>query len=373
MASGADIPREVLASVSSSTGQQQQQLNATSSTGKPAGPRDLRFEILAAVGLIVYLLNMLWGRRENISIAQEWTAAFGQTGGILDRNFAVVAAGSLAVHGLVKESQNQFKLYASGRRFCQGMMCTLNLQARQDLATQLVSLVDPKEDTLQVEVYMNESAMPMSVLAVAVPKAMRALVAAQTDVSSYSKALNVAESTLGGWPKERALVRAEHSTLFYELMSDPRILSVFAAPPAKAGGPATQLKYFRSMHFTSDNGEGSHKHVLRFTFAIPPKGSVSEMSQLMALVPLCIDAVASYKMSPDVRRKAVELRAKTDASSLEDARKAVTESIAAKKSEKMLQEKERISKLSPEARYKYEEKQAKQATKSALKSKIRMK
>lgn len=29
-------------------------------------------------------------------------------------------------------------------------MCTLNLQARQDLVTQLVSLVDPKEDTLQV-------------------------------------------------------------------------------------------------------------------------------------------------------------------------------------------------------------------------------
>lgn len=88
-----------------------------------------------------------------------------------------------------------------------------------------------------------------------------------------------------------------------------------------------------------DNGEGSHKQVLRFTFAIPPKGSITDMSQMMSLVPLCIDAVASYKMAPEVRKRAVELRSKAEASSLEDARKAIVEAIAAKKTGKMLQEK----------------------------------
>lgn len=248
--SGAVIADAVAPSAPSSTMQQQLNTSTTTGAGKSvpwATPRgDLRFEILAAAALVVYLMNLLWGRSQNIALAAEWTTTFATPGGVLDRNFAVVAGSQ----GLVKESQNQFKLYASGRRFCQGMMCTLNLKARQDLLTQLVSLVDPKEDTLQVEVYMNESAMPMSVLAVAVPKAMRALVAEQTDISTYSKPVNVVETTLGGWPKEKVHVRAEHSTLFYELMGDSRILSIFTASPSKAGLPA-QLKYFRSMHFTS--------------------------------------------------------------------------------------------------------------------------
>ncbi len=46
-----------------------------------------------------------------------------------------------------------------------------------------------------------------------------------------------------------------------------------------------------SLHFTNDSHEGSHKRVLRFTFALPPVGAMEELAPLMALVPLCIDLV----------------------------------------------------------------------------------
>lgn len=76
---------------------------------------------------------------------------------------------------LLRESASTFKMYATGRRFCQSFTATLDLRKRQDLLSYAYSLVSPSDDELNIEIEMNESAMPPLVLAVAPPKTARAM------------------------------------------------------------------------------------------------------------------------------------------------------------------------------------------------------
>ena len=54
---------------------------------------------------------------------------------------------------LLKESASKFKYYASGRRFVEGMLVTLDLRARQDIIMgYLVNLLLPQDDLIDFEV-----------------------------------------------------------------------------------------------------------------------------------------------------------------------------------------------------------------------------
>ncbi len=52
----------------------------------------------------------------------------------------------------------------------QGLLATLNLRARQDLLALVWYLINPMEDTVTFEAFMNEGSMPQIVVAVATPK-----------------------------------------------------------------------------------------------------------------------------------------------------------------------------------------------------------
>jgi hypothetical protein len=54
---------------------------------------------------------------------------------------------------LFKESASKYKYYASGRRFVDGMLVTLDLRARQDLLMgYVVNALMPQDDILDLEV-----------------------------------------------------------------------------------------------------------------------------------------------------------------------------------------------------------------------------
>lgn len=54
---------------------------------------------------------------------------------------------------LFKESANRYKYYASGRRFVDGMLVTLDLRPRQDLLMgYVVNALMPQDDILDLEV-----------------------------------------------------------------------------------------------------------------------------------------------------------------------------------------------------------------------------
>jgi hypothetical protein len=76
-------------------------------------------EIVAITCIFVFLVNYLRGRRVNEALALCWAHEFCTNGAVLDRNFALLGPG----HGdpgekmLMKQSQDQFEIWASGRRY----------------------------------------------------------------------------------------------------------------------------------------------------------------------------------------------------------------------------------------------------------------
>lgn len=85
-------------------------------------------EILMMSGLIVYFINFATGKSKNTKIANMWFQSHRQ---ILEDNFSLVGDdGSIDKNenvNLVKESENIFTLWCSGRVCCEGMLVELKL------------------------------------------------------------------------------------------------------------------------------------------------------------------------------------------------------------------------------------------------------
>jgi hypothetical protein len=75
-------------------------------------------EIVAIAFIIIFFVNYLRGRRVNEALALRWAQEFCTNGSVLDKNFSLLGPG----HGkpeeqmLMKQSQDQFEVWASGRR-----------------------------------------------------------------------------------------------------------------------------------------------------------------------------------------------------------------------------------------------------------------
>lgn len=75
-------------------------------------------EIACGSFLIVFVINYFTGKRENENIALAWAAKFAAKDCIFDRNFSLLGVGEGEDSPLLlKEGQNVFKFYASGRRY----------------------------------------------------------------------------------------------------------------------------------------------------------------------------------------------------------------------------------------------------------------
>lgn len=84
-------------------------------------------EILMMSGLIVYFINFATGKSKNTKIANLWFQTHRQ---ILEDNFSLVGDDGSDKNenvNLVKESENIFTLWCSGRVCCEGMLVELKL------------------------------------------------------------------------------------------------------------------------------------------------------------------------------------------------------------------------------------------------------
>ena len=57
------------------------------------------------------------------------------------------------------------------------------------------------------------------------------------------------------------------------------------------------------MLFSSERTAG-HRHMLKFTFNLPPESEMEELARWLAAVMTFIDAVGTYKMPPEQRKRA---------------------------------------------------------------------
>lgn len=128
-------------------------------------------EILMLSGLIVYFINFATGKSKNNKIANVWFQAHKQ---LLEDNFSMVGDdGNLERNenvGLIKESENVFTLWCSGRTCCEGMLVELKLIKRQDLLAILSGMMRPTLDQIHIQIRMNKEDMDSFVFCVATKK-----------------------------------------------------------------------------------------------------------------------------------------------------------------------------------------------------------
>ncbi|KAF8411852.1 hypothetical protein HHK36_004411 [Tetracentron sinense] len=320
-------------------------------TVKPSSlPRSYTVEIICVTFLIAFIVNYFVGKRENENIALAWATQFATKDSIFEKNFSLLGTGDgKDTPLLLKEGQNVFKFYASGRRFCQGLLATMELQSRHDLISKIYNLIVPCKDEITFEVYMNDEAMDQVVFALSKKKAAKVMQKEVRDLQRYANL--VSAPTNRKWHVEDLAVISESREVAGDLITEAVLDQVFGDKAFEKFG-----KGFISMHF-SDQHAAIHRKMLLFKFALPDANHMADMTRLVALVPYYIDLIGRYKLSSQARSKAEAARSKAAQEAYKELQNARQEALQKKKAEKKKMMEEAEAKLSAEAIRKKEAKE----------------
>ncbi|XP_060167644.1 uncharacterized protein At5g49945 [Lycium barbarum] len=316
-------------------------------------------EIVCVSFLIMFVINYFTGKKENEKLALAWASKFATKDSIFEKNFSLLGVGETDDSPLLlKEGQNVFKFYASGRRFCQGLLATMELKSRHDLISRLYNMVVPCKDEITFEVYMNDDAMDHVVVAVGKKKLAKTMQKELTDLQRFASLVSPPNGRK--WVADELAVVAESKEVAGDMISETVLDQVFGDKAYEKFG-----KGFISMHF-SDQHIGSHKKMLVFKFALPDAKNMADMTRLVALVPYYIDLVGRYKLSSHARTKTDGARQKVAQEIYKELQNARQEALQRKKAEQRKKIEEAEAKLSAEALRKKEAKERARQMKKAM-------
>ncbi|KAL5171360.1 Uncharacterized protein HKD37_16G044356 [Glycine soja] len=342
--------------------------NATTTQTPPTPnpPRSFSVEIICGSFLIMFAINYFSGKRENENIALSWAAQFAAKDSIFEKNFSLLGIGDGVDEEeaplLLKEGQTTFKFYASGRRYCQGLLATLELKSRHDLIARIYNMIVPCRDEIAFEVYMNDDAMDHVVFAMAKKKVAKAMHKDVTDLQRFGTLLSApsATATARKWVADDLAVISESKEVANDLITDAVIDQVFGEKAFEKFG-----KGLISLHF-SDQHPGIHKKILLFKFVLPAAKDMADMTRLVALVPYYIDLIGRYKLSSQARSKTEAARQKAALEAQKELRNAQQEAMQRRKAERKKMVEETEAKLSAEAVRKKEAKERARQMKKAM-------
>ncbi|MFS7919702.1 hypothetical protein Hanom_Chr03g00215821 [Helianthus anomalus] len=321
-------------------------------------------EIICVLILVLYGVNYFIGKNENETLALAWAEKFATPDSIFDKNFSLLGVGEGEDSPLLlKEGQNVFKFYASGRRFCQGVLGTMELKSRHDLMAKLFNMVVPCKDEMTFEVYMNDDAMDHVVFALAKKKVVKGMLKEVRDLQRFGSLMAVPGNRK--WVVDELSVVTESKEVAGDLITEAVLDQVFGEKAFEKFG-----KLFISMYF-SDQHNSSHRRVLIFKFALPAADHMADITRLVALIPYYIDLIGRYKLSSQARSKPEAARAKLAQEVYKELQYARQEAIQRKKAEKKKMMEEAESKLNAEALRKKETKERTRQLKKAM-PKIKM-
>lgn len=321
-----------------------------------------KIEIVCVTFLIMFVINYFTGKRENENLALAWAAKFATKDSIFEKNFSLLGVGEGDDSPLLlKEGQNVFKFYASGRRYCSGLLATMELKSRHDLISRFYNMIVPCKDEISFEVYMNDEAMDHVVFAVAKKKVAKAMQKEVRDLNRFTGGLMAAPSSGGKkWVADELGVVSESKEVAGDLITDVVLEQVFGEKAFEKHG-----KDFISMHF-SDQHPGTHRKMLLFKFALPDANNMADMTRLVALVPYYIDLIGRYKLSPQARSKTEAARQKAAQEAYKELQNARQEALQRKKADRKKMIEEADAKLSAEAIRKKEAKERARQMKKAV-------
>ncbi|KAH9751060.1 hypothetical protein KPL71_014131 [Citrus sinensis] len=321
-----------------------------------------KIEFVCVTFLIMFVINYFTGKRENENLALAWAAKFATKDSIFEKNFSLLGVGEGDDSPLLlKEGQNVFKFYASGRRYCSGLLATMELKSRHDLISRFYNMIVPCKDEISFEVYMNDEAMDHVVFAVAKKKVAKAMQKEVRDLNRFTGGLMAAPSGGGKkWVADELGVVSESKEVAGDLITDAVLEQVFGEKAFEKHG-----KDFISMHF-SDQHPGTHRKMLLFKFALPDANNMADMTRLVALVPYYIDLIGRYKLSPQARSKTEAARQKAAQEAYKELQNARQEALQRKKADRKKMIEEADAKLSAEAIRKKEAKERARQMKKAV-------
>jgi len=324
-------------------------------------------EMLMIAGLVVYALNFFTGKSKNNKLANAWLSSHRT---LLDENFSLVGDDGKIENenpGLMKDSENLYTLWCSGRTCCEGMLVELKFLKRQDLVAMIGQLMRPSSDQVHIRVDMNKEDMDTFVFCVATKKSALRLSKDMADLSVYC-------------PERRSVEKfglPSSFSLMYELLEvatsllDSRIVAVINKYP-----DIVEYIHFSDQFSGPKQPEDSSltklpetKKVLMFGFNIPVKGkpiheAMDQMRPLLQLVFYCIDKIKRFKVSKEAKTKAEKNRQRVEEAFMKTTHAARAEAAAVRREEKKRQEKERILlEDDPEKQRKWEDRELKRQMK----------
>lgn len=316
-------------------------------------------EIACVCFLIALAINYFVGKRENESLALAWAAKFASKDTIFQKNFSMLGVSELEDSPLLlKEALNVFKFYASGRRYCHGLLATMQLKSRHDLISRVFNLVVPCKDEITFEVYMNEETMDHVVFAMTKKKAAKTM---QKEMRDLQRFAGIVSPPAGRkWVSEEFALISESKEVAADLITDTVLDQVFGDKAVDKYG-----KNFMSMHI-SDQHPGKHKKMMLFKFSLPDAKHMDDIVRLVALIPYYIDLVGRYRLSSQARNKTESGRQKAAEEAYKELYNARQEALQKKKAEKKKMMEEAEAKMSAEVIRKKEAKERARQVKKAV-------
>nr|CAG4638550.1 EOG090X08PA [Cyclestheria hislopi] len=328
-------------------------------------------ELLILAGLVVYFINFFIGRSKNQKIAETWFATYKK---LLEENFALVGDdGKLenSQPSLIKESENTYLLWCSGRTCCEGMLIELKLQKRQDLVSIISGILRPQFDQIHVKVFMNHEDMDSYVLCLATKKTAAKLAKEMADLSVFC-------------PEKKSVDKynlPSHYVLLSEIgeatssLLDSRLCGFITKVPNVVDVIHISDQYSgpKQPEDTTPSKMPDTKKMLIFTFNLcigKGKGigeAIESLRPAFFLVFHCMDRVKRFRLGKEAKLKAEKNRQKVEEAFLKSTHAARAEAAAARREEKRRQEKEKILQDDdPEKQRKWEEKEAKRLAKKRM-------
>lgn len=367
------------------------------------------WEIVLLCFIFVYLVNFLYGKSKNYRLVYTWFQAHRE---LLERNFAVVGddGNSTQLPGqinsetsqpeigtLIKDSENSYGLWCTGRQMCDGMLVQLKLVKRQDLINGvLMQFIKPQSDQIIVSVeYPNPDDIDNFVFCLTNKKISQQLFNDYQDLSSYcleKKTLPSGGSSFSGDYKYADLLNstvASKYTMLNESMEVPNAILDMRVCAFLNKYPDMVEYLLISDQFvgykvstndesstptdsvqveTNQNSMGLPKSrcMLNIVFNIPGKGlattneEMEKMQPAMQLTMYLIDKVPRIRLSRDAKVKALKRRKDVNEQFMKLTHKQRQEAAMLRKEEKRRAEKEKIMNESdPEKQKRLEEKQTK--------------
>lgn len=324
-------------------------------------------EMLMVAGLVVYFLNFFTGKSKNTKLANAWFATHKT---LLEENFSLVGDDANLESdspGLIKESENMFTLWCSGRTCCEGMLVELKFIKRQDLVAVIAGMMRPTLDQVHIKVVMNKEDMDTFVMCIATKKTAQHFAKEMADLSVYCPERKPGDRV--GLPASFN-VMSEISEATSAIL-DSRMTAVFN----KYSELIDYIHFSDQYSGVKQPDDGSAlklpdvQKVLLFGFNVPVKGrpiheAMEQLKPLLVMVFYCMDKVRKYRLTKEGKTKGDKNRQRVEEAFLKSTHVARAEAAAARREERRRAEKERVlSDADPERQRRWEEKEQKRQLK----------